>query len=162
MPTITLDPKSAILPTSNSAAYSDPDGTNFSYGQLAYNDTTQQSAYYVFQMDEFYDSGAITFHFWWKAAATSGDTVWQINVLSRTDTQQFDSALGSDIYVVDTAQGTTEYLSKASVTESSPGLTPSSLVVIRVSRDADSTNDTDNMSGDAKLLNLTLEFDVIG
>jgi len=162
MPSIVFDPKSAVLPTANPAAYSDPDGTNFSYGQLAFDDSIDESVYFIFAMDEFYDSQTIYFDIFWKGTSTSNDVVWQINLLGRIDDEVWDAVLGSDNYIADTAKGTADDLAKATITVSSTGLAPSDLVILKVSRDADSTNATDNFSGDAKLLNIRMRFNVAG
>jgi len=162
MPSYIFQPKDAILPTTNPAAYSDPDGTNFSYGQLAFDATTQEQVFFIAPMDSFYNSATLYFDIWWKAAATSGDVVWQINLLGRVDGEVWDAAMGTDEYVVDTAKGTTEYLAKATVEVSTTGLVPSDLIVIKLSRDADSTNDTDDMAGDAKFLSMRMRFNVAG
>ncbi len=153
-------PKDAILPTTNPAAYSDPDGTNFSYGQLSYDDTTQEQVFYVLPIDTYYDSSTIYFDIWWKGTSTSNDVVWQINLLGRIDDEVWDAALGSDYYIVDTAKGTANDLAKCTITISTTGLSPSDMVIIKLSRDADSTNATDNFSGDALFLGMRARFEV--
>lgn len=160
MPSLILKPKDADLPSSNPAQLVNVNGTNFAWAELRYDATTQESVTYSFQMDQFYDNGSITINFWWKAAATTGNVVWQVNLLSRAEGQLFDTALGSDFYIQDAAQGTTEYLNKATLTINNPNLTRSQVIIVKVSRDADSTNATDDMAGDAKLLEVEVDFQV--
>lgn len=160
IPCLIFDPASAVLPTTNPAALVKTNGTNHTFNELDFDTTTDESCYWIFQMDEFYDSGAIQIHVFWKAAATTGSVVWQANLLGRVDTEIWDTALGSASYIQDTVQGTTEYLSKATIDIASTGLNPSDLVILKISRDADGTGGTDNMAGDARLLNVILEFTV--
>jgi len=162
MPSYIFQPKDAILPTVNPAAYSDPDGTNFSYGQLAFDDTTDESVYYIFPMDTFYDSGTLYFDIWWKGTNITNDVVWQVNLLGRIDDEVWDAALGSDNYIADTAKGTADDLAKATITVATTGIVPSDMVILKLSRDADSTNATDNFVGDAKYLGMRMRFNVVG
>lgn len=162
MPMIVLKPRDSDTNGANVAQKVDTTGTNFDYQELRYDATTQERADFGFQMDEFYDSQTIYVDIWWKAAAITNNVVWQVNLLGRGDNAQFDSALGSDNYIQDAPVGTTEYLSKATVTISSTGITPSQWVILRISRDADSTNATDNMTGDAKLIGAIMRFNVAG
>lgn len=162
MPSYIFAPQDAVLPTANPAVYSDPDGTNFTYPQLAFDDSTDESVYYVFTMDAFYNSGTIYFDIWWKGTNTANDVVWQVNLLGRIDDEVFDAALGTDQYIADTAKGTAEDIAKATITVSTTGISPSDFVVLKLSRDADSTNATDNFVGDAKYLGMRMRFNVAG
>lgn len=162
MPAFILKPLDADRNGANVAAKSDTAGTNLDFATLDFDATTQEHADWILWSDTFYDSGTIYIDIFWKAAATSGDVVWQANLLGNADGEQWDRALGTDSYVKDTAQGTTEYTSRCTITIDSPGLAPSDATIIRISRDSDDTNDTDNMAGDAKLLFAVVRFNVIG
>lgn len=162
MPEYIFVPEAEGLPTANPAAYSDPDGTNFTYPQLAFDDSTDESKYYTFTMDSFYDSGTIYIDIWWKGANIANDVVWQVNLLGRVDDEVFDSALGADQFVVDTAKGTAHDIAKCTITISTPGISPSDFVILKLSRDADSTNGTDNFVGDALFLGMRMRFNVAG
>ena len=160
MPEYVYTPQGAVLPTANPAAYSDPDGTNFTYPMLSFDDTTDESVYFTFPIDTFYNSGTIYFDIWWKGANTVNDVVWQVNLLGRIDDEVFDSALGTANYIADTAKGTAHDIAKCTIEVSTTGLVPSDFVILKLSRDADSTNATDNFVGDALFLGMRMRFEV--
>lgn len=162
MPSYIFKPADFDRNSANVAALANTAGTNFDFATLDYDATTDEHADMNVQMDQFYDSGVIYLDVYWKAAATSGDVVWQLNIRGIASGELFDGTLGSDNHTTSTAQGTTEYLNKATITINSPGLSPNDIAIFRISRDADSTNDTDDMAGDAKLVVAVLRFEVSG
>lgn len=162
MPAFILKPLDADRNGANIAAKTDTAGTNFDYATLDFDATTQEHADWVLWSDTFYDSGTIYIDIVWKAAATTNNVIWQANLRGIADGGQFDGALGSDNYVSDSPAGTTEYMNKCTITIDTTGLSPSDTTIIRISRDADSTNGTDNMTGDAKFIKAIVRFNVAG
>ena len=144
----------------NVAPKTDVTGTNFDYATLDFDATTDEHADWNIWTDSLYDSGTIYVDIYWKAAATTGSVVWQVNLRGAASGEIYDSTLGSDNYVSDTPAGTTEYIKKCTVTISTTGLSPGDATVLRISRDANGTHGTDNMAGDAKLLFAVVRFSV--
>jgi len=159
MPAIILDPNSYIPHPSNAPALTTEAATP-AYKYLAFDDGTDELAYWVFWMDNFYDSGTITIDIFWKAAATSGDVVWKVFLQGKAEGEEWDTALATTESLTDTVQGTTEYLGKGTLTFSTPGISPSDLCVLKIHRDAD--DGADDMSGDAKLLYIVVKYNVAG
>ncbi len=162
MPELYLRPTDADTNGANVAAKNPTAGTNFDWNELDYDATTQEHADWNFPLDAFYNGGTIYIDIYWKTVATSGNVVWQANFRSISDGQLWDGVLGSDFWVSDTAQGTTEYMGKTTITCSSPSLTAGAASILRISRDADSTHATDNMAGDAKFLFAKVRYEVAG
>lgn len=162
MPAFILKPLDADRNGANVAAKTDTTGTNFDYATLDFDATTQEHADWVLWSDTFYNSETIYIDIIWKAAATSGNVIWQANLRGIADGEQWDGSLGSDNYISDVPAGTTEYMNKCSITIATTGLSPSDGTIIRISRDADSTNGTDDMAGDAKFLFAIVRFNVAG
>jgi hypothetical protein len=61
-------------------------------------------------------SGAIDLQLYWKAAATSGDVVWQVQTMCTADAEIEDVAWNTASTVTDTAKGTTLQLNTAAIT----------------------------------------------
>jgi hypothetical protein len=162
MPAFIIKPADFDRNGANVAGLTNVTGTNFGYAQLDFDATTQEHADINLVMDEFYNASTIYIDLFWKAAAIAGDVVWQANMKGTENAEQWDSALGSDNWVSSTVQGTTEYMTRATITVATPGLEARDATVIRISRDADSTHATDNMAGDAKLLLVVVRFNVVG
>lgn len=163
MPMIVFEPVTAVLPSVNPASLTQGDSINFSYKALSFNKDTDQFCYWIFQMDKFYNSGPITLHFFWICGNTTGNVVWQANLAGIIDNEDWVNANPTTVtWVQDAAPGTAWYLSKASLTFSSTGLSPNDLVILKISRDANSTYATDDLDTTANLLNLVLEYNVAG
>ncbi len=60
-------------------------------------------------------SGNIDLKFLWRAAATSGDVVWQATLVCRADAEVDDAAFNTASTVTDTAKGTTLQLNTATI-----------------------------------------------
>lgn len=68
----------------------------------------------IFLPDDF--TGTFDATFLWKAAATSGDVVWQLATVCRADGEINDAAYNTASTVTDTAKGTTLQLNTAAIT----------------------------------------------
>lgn len=113
--TLLLDTNATLAPTATCVAGS----TNTTLMQ-AYADFPDSDGEYQFQ-DKFRLpadwSGAIDLQLFWKAAATSGDVVWQVATLCRADAEIEDAAWNTaQAFAADTAKGTTLQLNTVSLT----------------------------------------------
>ena len=148
---------SARLPSASPAQSISVDGTNFSWDELRYDDTTEEKAFFQFQMPDDYDGLNVTVRFFWKAAATAGSVVWSLTHRGVGDDDVWDAAGASSDFAADVAQGTTEDVNEISqvlVTPWSPGQ------IIQITAIRKAGDVSDDMVGDSKLLGVGLEFDL--
>lgn len=157
-------PENAAFPSSNFPQLSKVNGTNFSYFVLAFDASTQETAYWRFRADS-YGSGNLTLDIYWYAEnATSGNVVWEAQIAAITpDTDSQDvstKALATLNYIQDTHLGTTsKRLHKCTITISNlDSLAAGDVVFIKIARDADGTNATDDMANDAALVMAELSY----
>ncbi|MBD3268531.1 hypothetical protein GF373_17825 [bacterium] len=114
-----------------------------------------------FVMPSDYDGGTITAQFYWTAdSGSSDDVVWGLQAVALGDGISLDQAWGAEKQVVDTHEGTANYMDQTDLTDAitiagTPA--PSKYVQIRVRRDADSGSDT--LSADARLIGIMISFD---
>ena len=91
-------------------------------------------------------TGNIDLKLKWKAAATSGDVVWQATMVCRADAEINDAAFNSANTVTDTAKGTTLQLNDASITSmTTTGCSAGELATLKVFRNR--TNGSDTITG---------------
>ena len=125
---------------------------------LDFDATTDESAVFSGVMPQHYagTTGVTVYLHWSASSATSGDTVWEASFESVGTAQDVDSdGFAAVNYVADTCDGTSGVLEVASIAFTD-GADMDSVAVgekfrLKISRDADSTNATDDMAGDAEL-----------
>lgn len=111
-------------------------------------------------MPSSYDGGGLTVIIKWQASsATSGDCIWRVGIRRRSSTDDIDASKTYDFNsVTTTAPGTSGYPTSSTVTFTDgadmDSLAASEDFVLRITRDAD--NGSDNMSGDAELISVTI------
>jgi len=161
MPEILLDPNSAFVPLTGPATITSVSGTP-SYKRIDFNDTFTQNADWIFKHDQYYDSGNMYLDIYWMAAsATSGSVVWGTLIRGVSVADGF--AGGPSLsWSITSATDTTAAgnLNKATITITSPGLSPAQIIQLwlrRVPGDAG-----DNMTGDAHFLFASLRYTVSG
>lgn len=143
------------VPTANAPAAAMDTGTNTQKAYASFDATTDES----FEMDWVLPTGftgAIDIHFIWKAAATSGSVGWCAQLVRVADGSTSDPAYPAQAAgncVSDAAKGTTLQENHATIT----GVTCTSCaardhVYVRISRDANGSAVTDDMTGDAHLM----------
>jgi hypothetical protein len=143
------------LATTNTPAPTCDTGSNTQKGYLAFNDTTDQSFEDSWILPTGF-TGAIDVPLRWKAAATSGAVGWCAQLIRVADGSTSDPAYPAQAAgncVSDTANGTTLQENIATI----PGVTCTSCVAgdhvyVRISRDANGSAVTDDMTGNALLL----------
>ena len=125
---------------------------------LDFDDSTDELAVFSAVLPRAYSGGGLTVYIHWAAtSATSGDAVWEAAFERIGDGQQdIDSdGFAAANYVADTAPGTSGYVTPAAITFTD-GADMDSVAAgegfrLKISRDADGTNATDDMTGDAEL-----------
>jgi len=159
-----LDPAGAVFPSSNLPQLVLTQGTNFPVLGLAYDAATDESAFWTLRAIN-YGSGNLTIDIEWYAdTASSGTCVWEAQIACitpNTDTQDIETdALATLNYVQDTHLGTTgQRLHRATITLSNlDSIAADDWCVLRLARDADGTNATDSMTGDAIVTKVTVSY----
>jgi hypothetical protein len=114
--TLLLDVNATLAPTATCTAGS----TNTTLIQ-GYADFPDSDGDYSLQIPTFRLpsdlTGAVDLQLYWKAAATSGDVVWQVATMCTSDAEIEDVAWNAaDAFTADTAKGTTLQLNTASKT----------------------------------------------
>lgn len=139
-------------------------GTNFAYYVLDFDAATDEAATWKFRADN-YGSGNLTLDIYWYAEnATSGNVVWEAQISAitpDTDSQDISTdALATLNYVQDTHLGTTsKRIHKCTITISNlDSLAAGDIVHIRIARDANGTNATDDMANDAAFIMAELSY----
>ena len=96
-------------------------------------------------------TGNIDLKFLWKAAATSGDVVWQAALVCRADGEVDDAAFNTANTVTDTVKGTTLQLNTASIAAmTTTGCAAGELAHLKVFRNR--TNASDTITGTVSLV----------
>ncbi len=133
-------------------------GSNYPVPGLAFDADTQEEVFFEFTATD-YVSGNLTLTILWYAdTATANDVVWeaQVGVITpNTDSQDVETdGLATLNFVMDTHLGTVgQRVHETAITISNlDGLAAGDRVVLRLARDADSTNDTDDLTGDVILI----------
>ncbi len=140
-------------------------GSSYPVAGLAFDATVDEEVFFEFTAIG-YGSGNLTLTILWYAdTATAADVVWeaQIGVITpNTDSQDVETdGLATLNFVMDTHLGTVgQRVHETAITISNlDSLAAGDRVVLRLARDADSTSDTDDMTGDAILISpLILEY----
>lgn len=159
-----FDARAFIPAASNGPQFKVVDGTNFPVSSLAFDASTDETAYVRFIATS-YGSGNLTLTLRWYAdTATSGNVVWGAAVAAvtpDTDTQDVETkAFGTANTVQDTHLGTTgQRVHTCAITISNlDSIAAADEVWLKVYRDADGTAATDDMTGDALLLSVSLSY----
>lgn len=144
-----------FLPASAYAQWDVFTGTNFPIPVLAFDAATDETCFVLFRADN-YGSGSLTVAIdWYADTGSSGNVVWQVRLAAitpDTDTQDVETkAFATLNFVQDTHLGTTnQRLHRAIITLSNlDSLAAGDWCVLELTRDANGTNATDDMSGDA-------------
>lgn len=166
MATIThqFTPQDAIFPATNPGTLDLIAGTSFPVSCLDFDAATDETVYFRF-IATAYGSGNVTVEvFWYADTATSGNVVWEVQlcvVTPDTDSQDVETdAFATLNYVQDAHLGTTgQRLHKATVTVTNlDSLAAGDWVNLRLARDANSSNATDDMSGDASVVAVAVSY----
>lgn len=161
---VTLLPEEAQFLGSAFPAYVKTNGTNFPVSGLAYDATTDEAAFWRLVALS-YGSGNLTLDLYWYAdSASSGNVVWEAQISAitpNTDTQDVETdGLATLNSVQDTHLGTTgQRVHSCTITISNlDSIAAGDVVHLRIARDANGTNATDDLTGDAILLGAVLSY----
>lgn len=161
---IPLSVLSATPSATNGASHKAVSGTNFPVRSLAFDAATPETVTWQVRAAN-YGSGNLTLKLMWYAdTASSGAVVWEVQIAAitpNTDTQDIETkSLATLNFVSDTHLGTTgQRVHECSITITNlDSLAADDLLFIKLGRDADGTNATDDMTGDALLVEAELSY----
>jgi hypothetical protein len=111
-----LDTNATLAPTAACAAGSTNTTAMFGYAEFPDSDGEYQVQISPFRLPADW-TGAVDIVVYWRAAATSGDVIWQTQTMCTSDAEVEDVAWNTaDVFAADTAKGTTLQLNTASDT----------------------------------------------
>lgn len=131
--------------------------------QLAFDATTDEMCYWTFPMPSNYASAPVLKVFYKMTSATSGTIVWEGRIAATSDGDSTDldaKALATTNHSgALTVPGTAGFLDVGSITlTNADSLAAGDIVTVQLRRDADSTNATDNATGDAEVMACMLDY----
>lgn len=157
-------PEEAEFLSTNFPALTKINGSNFPVSSLMYDASTDESAFWKFIATS-YGSGNLTLTIYWYAdTASSANVVWEAQISAitpNTDSQDVETdGLATLNFVQDTHLGTTgQRVHSCDITISNlDSIAAGDVVHLRIARDANGTNATDDMTGDAGLIMATLSY----
>lgn len=136
-------------------------GTNdIDYYVLDFDTTTEERAFWNVVMPDNWDGGTVTAQFYWtNASGSSTQTVaWGIKARAFADDAAIDQAYGTEVTTTDTwlAQGDVHISAVSSAITVGGSPAGGQYVVFNVGRKVAS----DNMTGDARLLSVRIEYGI--
>ena len=151
-----------ILPISGAGfPASNPAGLAFENArpQLLYDDTTDESAQWVFRMPENYASGLTLKMLYKMASATAAEVIFDGSIMAnadgeQTNTDSFDAVNSSGAITVPGTAGFQDSISVALANADS--VAAGEMCAFKLSRDAD--NASDDATGDAEVFAVSLEY----
>lgn len=119
-----------------------------------------EAAQFLVGMPKSWNEGTITAQFSWTAASGTGNVVWGMQCLARSDDDALDTAFGTAQTVTDGLTATGDLMISAASAAITVGGTPAEgdNVWCRVYRDAD--NGSDTFSADARLVGVKVLYTV--
>lgn len=157
-------PASALFPATTNGcatlAQGETSTNKINYKYLAFDQSSEEYAWTHFPTPDYWDLSTVTAKFHWTAASGSGDVIWGIAGLCRSNDDALDTALGTAQTVTDTLLATGDEHTTSATSAVTIGGTPAQgdKLYLRVYRDADAGGDT--LSGDAHLTGITIKFGI--
>lgn len=112
---------------------------------------TAEYVQFSVRMPKGWDEGTVTAFFLWSNASGTGNVVWAIQGLARSDDDVLDTAFGTAVTLIDGVTAAGDLMQSAQTSAVTIGGTPAEndLVLFQVYRDAGSGSDT--LASDARL-----------
>lgn len=146
-------PLGSIPPASNMATLD----TRNNHPVLNFDASTDETIYFEGHLPDNYAGGGLTVDLYWLgASATSGTTRWSVAIEALASLDEDADSFATAATTGGTANGTSGIYTKTTLTFAS-GAAMDSLLAgepfrLNVTRDADGTSGTDDMTGDAQLI----------
>lgn len=125
---------------------------------MDFDASTEEYAWFSMPAPKWWNLGTITAEFHWTAASSSGDVIWGISGLARSNDDALDTALGTAQTVTDTLITANDEHITSATSAVTIGGTPAKgdNLYFRIYRDADAGGDT--LGADARLIAVTIFF----
>lgn len=157
-------PATAMWPrtTGGCAALAQSETTNYyvNYWSLDFDQTTEENAQFEWVLPRNYDGGTVTITPHWTASTGSGGVVWGFKGVAISNDEPLDATtgFGTEVTSTDTllATGDEHVGPQTSAITIAGSPADSDFVVFNIARKVD--NGSDTLTGDAKLLGITIEY----
>ena len=157
-------PAGAINPTTTNgcAALTDAETTTnaINYKYLAFDASSEEKAYFWMATPKSYDAGTVTMRFIWThpSTTTNFDVIWEAEILSLSNDDAMDTAVGTAVTVTDTGGTTEDFYISAETSAITAANTPAAQdwLYVQVSRKAADGSDT--LAVDAHLIGVELIY----
>lgn len=162
--TLQLHPVEAGLPTLNPPALSDKHGANFTVKALSFDDTTDERCFWQLRALNFASVPMTVDIYWYTSSATGGSVVWEVAIAALTandDSQDLETKTLAAADFIQQGHGgdTAKRVHRARVNVTNlNSLARDDMLFLQLKRDADGTNATDNLVGDAHVLLVVLQY----
>lgn len=136
-------------------------GNNINSDVLDFDPSSKENAQISFKLPDMWDGGQIKAKIYWQStgSATSGETArFLLKATSSGDDDALDSSFENAVFVEDEVLDTedTQETAATDVIPLPDGITSDSWITLNLARDAGNAND--NMGGDARVLNVQIQF----
>lgn len=123
-----------------------------------FDPSTAEYVQFSIRMPKSWNEGTFTAQFLWSNASGTGNVVWVIQALARSDDDTIDSAFGATQSVTDGVTAAGDLMQSAATSAITAGGTPAEndMVIFQVYRDA--TNGSDTLAVDARLHGVVLIY----
>ena len=147
--------REALLPTTLAPGVEFINGTNFNYMVLHFDQAGGEHCWFFGQIPENYGAAAnCEVDVSWKSnAATTGNVIWAVQILGRTQAETWDVALSSQVQATST-RAAANALHVLTISLTAPALAPGDEFVMNLIRNFDSVA---NYTADADLIGVILK-----
>lgn len=142
-----LNPVAATFPTTNFPQLLKNSDTNWTSYTLDYDQTTSEEAFWFAAIPTGAAFTGATCEIWYRTSVTSGTIQWDIETLTRADTEAWDTNGTTDTSAADTVPGTAQQVGYVSTTLTTTGWAAGEVLLIRIAR-----NIADTAAADVKLI----------
>ena len=127
---------------------------------LDFDQSTEEYGCFSIPAPDYWDLGTVTAQFVWTAASGSGDVIWGLQGLARSNDDALDTAYGTAQEVTDTLMTANDEHLTSATSAITIGGTPAKAdsIYFRVYRKAADGSDT--LSADARLIGIRIKFSI--
>ncbi|MBV6446321.1 MAG: hypothetical protein IFNCLDLE_02613 [Ignavibacteriaceae bacterium] len=130
------------------------------YKHLAFDKATEEYAWTLFDMPDYWDGGAIQVQFKWTTTAATGDVVWGVKGIAFDNDSAIDQAYGTPQVVTDSVLAAADIHESAFTANLTLAGSPAggNMVQLKIYRKAADAADT--LDADARLISVRIKFTV--
>jgi len=147
-------------PAYQAAEYTKVTGTNFDFGQWAFDSATTETIFVQVQVPSYYSGGGHKLRLRWKSSLTSGQIYFGCGIQKKADTDTYDTAFTSTVSGPSTAAGVVGDLVELTLTLPDIGMVAGDTLIMSIYRDVPSEPGTH--AADALLVDIDWLVDATG